>query len=159
GRISGGPFPGSAGGPAKVDGPAPGGRRLRLVFRGDGSRTAERPCRGPQMVQQGRRVDGEEPAAQRRPPAFPGGSRGVARRHDEGTLGGCTSAAGAALTAKRVPHRPGIAPALGLRAGRWLLHSYRRPAAKGSVPMSQKGIGTLLGCSLLAVLLAYLLLD
>jgi hypothetical protein len=37
-------------------------------------------------------------------------------------------AAGEVLTAKQAPHRPGIAPALGLRAGRDDLSSYRRLA-------------------------------
>src|SRR5262249_45405990 len=42
-------------------------------------------------------------------------------------------AAGAVLTAKQAPHRPGIAPALGLRAGADNL--FRRPASSRSAAM------------------------
>src|SRR5438132_9046912 len=41
-------------------------------------------------------------------------------------------AAGEVLTAKQAPHRPGTAPALGLRAGNDVLSFYRRPM---EVPM------------------------
>src|SRR4029077_12237593 len=39
-------------------------------------------------------------------------------------------AAGGVLTAKQAPHRPGTAPALGLRAGNDVLSFYRRPTWK-----------------------------
>jgi hypothetical protein len=38
-----------------------------------------------------------------------------------------SKAAGGVLTAKQAPHRPGTAPALGLRAGRDVSSVYRRP--------------------------------
>src|SRR5882724_5097301 len=40
-------------------------------------------------------------------------------------------AAGEVLTAKQAPHRPGTAPALGLRAGNDVSPLYRRPTWKG----------------------------
>jgi len=41
-----------------------------------------------------------------------------------------TRAAGGVLTAKQAPHRPGTAPALGLRAGNDVPPLYRRPTSK-----------------------------
>jgi hypothetical protein len=44
-----------------------------------------------------------------------------------------SKAAGAVLTTKQAPHRPGIAPALGLRAGMFAaLIVPRRPTAEGN---------------------------
>jgi len=42
--------------------------------------------------------------------------------------------AGEALTVKKVPHRPGITPAHGLRAGSDILSSYRRPSER-NIPL------------------------
>src|SRR5262249_13219933 len=62
------------------------------------------------------------------------------RTDPRGTSGRCVSAA------KQNPHRPGIAPALGLRAGGWSyhlvfvthrLHSMVRPYAATEVPLPQ----------------------
>src|SRR5262249_44317588 len=44
--------------------------------------------------------------------------------------GSTTKAAGGVLTAKQAPHRPGTAPALGLRAGDNGLSWYRRPCSE-----------------------------
>src|SRR5262245_26614606 len=41
-------------------------------------------------------------------------------------------AAGEALTVKKVPHRPGTAPALGLRAGSDVLSLYCRPSERNN---------------------------
>src|SRR6516225_1135932 len=44
-------------------------------------------------------------------------------------------AAGEVLTAKQAPHRPGTAPALGLRAGNDVSSLYRRPSNPGGQAM------------------------
>jgi hypothetical protein len=45
-----------------------------------------------------------------------------------------TKAAGEALTVKQVPHRPGITPALGLRARNNVFPLYRRPQRNTETP-------------------------
>src|SRR5262245_32654633 len=70
------------------------------------------------------------------------------RRRGAGSPGTRQEAAGAVLTAKQAPRRPGTAPAPGLRAGRDVPPFYRRPTLTGRTGtvslMLGNGDGTLL---------------
>src|SRR5262249_12257417 len=48
--------------------------------------------------------------------------------------------AGEVRTAKQAPHRPGIAPALGLRAGRWCSHEMQAVSLNQETPMWLKSL-------------------
>src|SRR5205823_3063514 len=114
--VSGRQVAGRAGSPREGDGTGWRRGQSRLVLPGHGPLATGRPSPGPEMVRTGPAVDGEEPAAGRVAPALPcrsGSSPGA----EEVTAIGLKKPGGRCVSAaKQNPHRPGTAPALGLRA-------------------------------------------
>src|SRR5262249_8301499 len=88
----------------------------RLPFPGDGPRAARPPRRGPQVVRPRRRVDEQEPRNAGKRPATPGRTSPLPRR-SRGRPGDVEVTAIELDNVAAGVDRPGLAPALALRAG------------------------------------------